>query len=120
VLLGHASDKVQQWGHDKLAVFGVGADLNEKGWRAVFRQLVAQGLMGVDHDAFGALTLTAESRAVLKGETTVWLRQEVAVKTTRKSRRPIAAPDHPADDALFEKLRCGARPPRASTTSRLM
>jgi ATP-dependent DNA helicase RecQ len=42
---------------------------------------------------------------VLKGETTVWLRQEMAVKTTRKSRRPIAAPAHPADDALFEKLR---------------
>jgi ATP-dependent DNA helicase RecQ len=105
VLLGHTSDKVQQWGHDKLGVFGVGNDMDEKGWRAVFRQLVAQGLMGVDHDAFGALTLTEKSRAVLKGDSPVWLRQEVAVKPTRKSRRPIAAPAHPADDALFEKLR---------------
>ena len=105
VLLGHASDKVQQWGHDKLGVFGVGSEINEKGWRAVFRQLVAQGLMGVDHDAFGALTLTEKSRAVLKGESPVWLRQEVAVKTARKSRRPLAAPENAVDDALFEKLR---------------
>jgi ATP-dependent DNA helicase RecQ len=33
------------------------------------------------------------------------MRQEVIVKTTRKSRRPIAAPENPVDDALFEKLR---------------
>ena len=105
VLSGHATDKVQQWQHDKLTVFGVGAEIDAKGWRAVFRQLVAQGLMGVDHDAFGALTLTETSRAVLKGEQQVWMRQEIASKTTRKSRRPIAAPENPVDDALFEKLR---------------
>jgi len=105
VLCGHATDKVQQWGHDKLTVFGVGAEMDEKGWRAVFRQLVAQGLMGVDHDAFGALTLTDQSRAVLKGQQQVWMRQEIASKTARKSRRPIAAPENPLDDALFEKLR---------------
>ena len=105
VLCGHATDKVQQWGHDKLTVFGVGAEMDEKGWRAVFRQLVAQGLMGVDHDAFGALTLTDKSRAVLKGQQQVWMRQEIASKTARKSRRPIAAPENPLDDALFEKLR---------------
>ncbi|WP_413438653.1 DNA helicase RecQ [Sulfuriferula sp. GW1] len=105
VLCGHATDKVQQWGHDKLTVFGVGAEMDQKGWRAVFRQLVAQGLMGVDHDAFGALTLTDKSRAVLKGQQQVWMRQEIAGKTARKSRRPIAAPENPVDDALFEKLR---------------
>jgi ATP-dependent DNA helicase RecQ len=105
VLSGHATNKILQWGHDKLTVFGIGTEIDAKGWRAIFRQLVAQGLMGVDHDAFGALTLTDKSRAVLKGQQQVWMRQEVIVKTTRKSRRPIAAPENPVDDALFEKLR---------------
>src|SRR6185295_17571420 len=54
VLVGRMTEKVTQFGHDKLSVFGIGADLNEKQWRAVIRQLVAMGHLRADSEAFGA------------------------------------------------------------------
>jgi ATP-dependent DNA helicase RecQ len=69
VLVGRMTEKVTQFGHDKLTVFGIGNDLNEKQWRAVIRQLVAMGHLRADSEAFGALKLTESARGVLKGET---------------------------------------------------
>ena len=62
VLIGRLTERVKQFGHDRLSVFGIGRELNEKQWRAVLRQLVAMGHLQPDSEAFGALKLT-ESRA---------------------------------------------------------
>ncbi|MHB1677139.1 MAG: DNA helicase RecQ [Sulfuriferula sp.] len=106
VLRGQATEKVRQWGHQQLSVFGVGNDMDEKSWRAVLRQLMAHGYVNVDHDAFGALVLTAQSRTVLKGESQVWLRKDLGMKPAkRQSSRPWGAPQNAEDDRLFEKLR---------------
>jgi len=78
VLVGRMTERVTQFGHDKLSVFGIGRDLNEKQWRAVLRQLVAIGHLRADSDAFGALKLTDSARGVLKGETDVMLREASA------------------------------------------
>src|SRR5262245_6115061 len=43
VLVGRLTEKVTQFGHDKLSVFGVGRELNEKQWRAALAHLVATG-----------------------------------------------------------------------------
>jgi ATP-dependent DNA helicase RecQ len=97
VLVGRLTERVQQFGHDKLSVFGIGQELNEKQWRAVLRQLVAMGHLRADSEAFGALKLTETARGVLKGETEVMLREEapgsrVRVTRTRSRRGDIAAP----------------------------
>ena len=83
VLRGRKSERVLQWEHDRLTVFGLGADLDNDAWRSVFRQLVALGLARVDHTAHGGLKLTASSRAVLKGEVPVQMRH--AVRSSRPS-----------------------------------
>ena len=106
VLRGVTTDKVRQWSHQQLSVFGVGNDMDEKGWRAVLRQLMAHGYVNVDHDAYSALVLTPRSRSVLKGETEVWLRKDLGVKPAkRQSTRPLGAPQNAEDDRLFEQLR---------------
>jgi len=88
VLLGRLTERVGQFGHDKLSVFGIGADFNEKQWRGVIRQLVALGHLQADSEAFGALKLTETSRAVLKGEAQVMLREQAAGRPPRaRSRR---------------------------------
>lgn len=76
VLVGRLTEKVTQFGHDRLSVFGIGRELNEKQWRAALRQLVAMGHLRADSEAYGALKLTETSRAVLRGETEVWLREQ--------------------------------------------
>jgi ATP-dependent DNA helicase RecQ len=96
VLIGRMTDRVKQFGHDRLSVFGIGRDLNEKQWRAALRQLVAMGHLRPDSDAFGALKLTESSRGVLKGEAEVMLREQAAGSRNRairtRSRRGDLAP----------------------------
>jgi ATP-dependent DNA helicase RecQ len=87
VLRGKAGERVARWGHDRLAVFGVGADVDEATWRSVFRQLVALGLARVDHEAHGALKLTEAARPVLRGEQPVQMRRlRERAPTSAKSR----------------------------------
>ncbi len=96
VLVGRSTDRVRQFGHDKLSVFGIGRELTEKQWRATVRQLVAMGHLQPDSDAFGALKLTDSARGVLKGGTEVMLREQASGPRNRasrsKSRRGDIAP----------------------------
>ena len=91
VLVGRLTERVTQFGHDKLSVFGIGRELNEKQWRAVLRQLVAMGHLRADSEAFGALKLTESARGVLKGETEVMLREAAPGTRIRASRDQIKA-----------------------------
>src|SRR3954471_1881640 len=75
VLRGVQTERISQWHHDKLTVYGVGADRGEQEWRAIVRQTIALGFLTVDHDAYSSLKLTEAARAVLKGEQKVQLRQ---------------------------------------------
>src|SRR5713226_4724848 len=96
ILVGRMTERVKQFGHDRLSVFGIGRELNEKQWRAALRQLVAMGHLQPDSEAFGALKLTETARGILKGETEVMLREETAgsrIRASRtKSRRGDIAP----------------------------
>ncbi len=82
VLRGNNTERVRQWAHDKVSTFGIGKELEEKAWRAVYRQLAALGLLTVDGDGHGSLRLTTASRAVLTGNQTVLLRLQSERKKT--------------------------------------
>ncbi len=103
VLRGEDSDKMRERGHHQLSTYGIGADLDEKTWKAVFRQLVARGLLAVDHDQFGALVLTDLARPLLRGEAEFTLRQPSTKKRLKAGRGQSFASG--AEAALFERLR---------------
>jgi ATP-dependent DNA helicase RecQ len=107
VLRGADSERVQKWDHHKLAVFGLGADVDENTWRGVFRQLVALGLARVDHGSYGALQLTDAARPVLRGEQRVAMRRPVARKPAgSRTRGPAVGADlGRADAALLDTLK---------------
>lgn len=97
ILRGRRTDKVVQHGHDQVSTFGLGAEFSEAQLRGVLRQLVAIGALAVDAQAFNTLRLTDGSRAVLRGERAVQLRESVAQGTNgRKRREPRAASALPA------------------------
>ncbi|MGY6651298.1 DNA helicase RecQ [Amycolatopsis sp. TRM77291] len=108
ILLGKSTPKVTQHRHDSLKVFGIGTELKEPEWRAVVRQLLAQGLAAVEGD-YGSLVLTEGSAEVLNGERKVQLRREperAAKAAARSSAKKAAAADMPAEAApVFELLR---------------
>ena len=108
ILRGRRTPRVEQHGHDGLATFGVGADLDERAWRSVLRQLIAQGVVAVGDDGFGTLTLGPDGAAVLKGERQVRLRHDLERSHSgggAKRARPVAADLDGDALALFEKLR---------------
>jgi ATP-dependent DNA helicase RecQ len=78
IVRGRATDKVAQFGHERISTFGLGAGYSEAQLRSVLRQLVATGAIAVDGEAFNTLKLTDGSRAVLKGDTPVLLRESVS------------------------------------------
>jgi len=106
VLRGEATDKAAQHGHEQLSTFGIGAERSAREWRAIARQCIALGLLEIDHDAYGALRLTSESRAVLKGERSVTLRAWREAKRSRRRAAAAAAADLSGEaQTLFERLR---------------
>ncbi|OGB01401.1 MAG: ATP-dependent DNA helicase RecQ [Burkholderiales bacterium RIFCSPLOWO2_12_FULL_64_99] len=109
VLRGKETDKVQQYGHQSLSTFGVGADLSENQWRAVLRQLVALGHV-VAEGEYNTLALTDSARAVLKGEVQLTLREAAEAPRRSKVGKGASKSAAPADltgDALarFADLR---------------
>jgi ATP-dependent DNA helicase RecQ len=112
ILRGKSTEKVQQFGHADLPTFGAGADLDDAGWRSVFRQLLAAGLLQADAQAYGALRLMDAARPVLKGEATLSLRKQAkrihgkkSALTTRRSNSSVGPALAEADAPLFEALR---------------
>ncbi|GIM85856.1 DNA helicase RecQ [Salinispora arenicola] len=107
ILLGRATDKVQQHRHDSLTVFGIGTELSEAEWRGVVRQLLAEGLLAVEGD-YGTLALTDTSAEVLGRRRTVMLRREPA-RTARPAKprgaATMVAELAPAAAEVFERLR---------------
>ncbi|MBI2727771.1 MAG: DNA helicase RecQ [Polaromonas sp.] len=87
ILRGKPTEKVVQYQHDKLSTFGIGADLGEAQWRAVLRQLIAKNMVRVDVDAFNTLQLMPDARQVLKGETAVMLREQLAAEKTSRGKK---------------------------------
>ena len=87
VLRGEANERVAALGHDALSTYGVGAELDERQWRSVFRQLVAAGLLATDSEGFGVLRVTAAARPLLRGEATIALRPAAARSERRAARR---------------------------------
>jgi ATP-dependent DNA helicase RecQ len=107
ILRGNPTERVQLARHDELKTWKVGADLTDKQWRAVFRQLVALGYLDADAESYGAFKLTAAARGVLKGETSVSFREEAERPRRRERGRKAAAgaARNPNAGPLLEALR---------------
>jgi ATP-dependent DNA helicase RecQ len=107
VLVGNSTEKVTRNGHDRLSVFDIGSELAPAAWRSVIRQLVVQGYLRVDPERYGALALTEESRALLRGETGVRLRVDPKEPVIRKKARSATSADAlgDRDRMLWDALR---------------
>jgi ATP-dependent DNA helicase RecQ len=110
VLTGNENEKTTRFGHSEMPVFGAGKDLPAKTWQSVYRQLLAAGLVSVDHEAFGALRLEPEARAVFKRERQVLFRKDrptrgKASKGSSARAATAKAALEGRDMELFEALR---------------
>jgi ATP-dependent DNA helicase RecQ len=111
ILLGERTENVLKFNHDRLPTFGVGADRKPAEWRSIFRQLSATGLITQDLMEHGRWWVTDEGWRVLKGETKIELRKDLAsaasAKGARRDKRAAAASAivGDADAALLDALK---------------
>ncbi len=110
ILTGKENERAISNNHDKLAVFGVGNDLDAAAWRNLYQQLVAAGHLVGDGEGYGTLQLTESARPLLRGESTFRMREikKVIGRGSRSGKRgertkPAAVP--PQNAALYEELK---------------
>jgi len=105
VLTGKDNDRIKQFGHDNLNVFGLGSEFDSKQWRTIYRQLISRNLLSVDFEGHGSLRLTELCRPILKGHETLLLRKESRrAKSTRKGRKSYNT-ESVSNNELWEALR---------------
>ncbi|WP_461208536.1 DNA helicase RecQ [Desulfocurvus sp. DL9XJH121] len=108
VLTGRTDERILRFGHDQVSTHGIGTELNLEEWKSVYRQLAGAGLLSVDMERWGALTLNEDSWAVLRGEREVRLRTDPTLPRAASAKRGKAAAAAPEDAearALFDALR---------------
>ncbi|WP_373817970.1 ATP-dependent DNA helicase RecQ [Glaesserella sp.] len=69
VLRGLNQQKIREYQHDSLSVYGIGKDKSQEYWMSVARQLIHLGLIRQNIVNHSALQLTEEARPILRAET---------------------------------------------------
>jgi ATP-dependent DNA helicase RecQ len=108
LLIGEETGQIQKFNHQRLPTFGVGKDKSRNEWRSIFRQLYATGILTLDITAYGRWEVTDTGRAVLRGQATIELRQDVTTfgkKAARKVAAAVALGSSEDDQDLFRALR---------------
>ena len=107
-LLGHATEKIEKFGHHELSTFGIGREHKAPVWRAVIRQLVSSGFLEIDVGGYGGLALTPRGQRLLKGEESVRLRTD-SLGRAAGARGKAARSTEPVGDAaalaLLQRLK---------------
>lgn len=68
VLLGREDERISRFGHDRLSLYGLGTELDERQWKSLIRQLVVRGIISVDVTGYGGLLLNPACRPILRGD----------------------------------------------------
>ena len=107
ILLGSATEKVLQRGHDQLPTFGVGKEWDKRQWQAIFRQMMGHDLVRPDPERHGALRMTEAARPILKGAQAVTLRRDALARsrTAPRVKALVAEEDAPLLSALKARRR---------------
>lgn len=107
VLTGKTDERMIRNAHDQLSVFGIGADVPATTWKALFRQLIAAGLLTGDGDGHGTIILTERARPLLRGDDRFTMRVQPLRSKARKGKRDRAATPRvaPENAQLFDALR---------------
>jgi ATP-dependent DNA helicase RecQ len=108
LLIGEETEQITRFNHQALPTFGVGKEHSRNEWRSIFRQLYATGILSLDITGFGRWEVTEAGRALLRGKTTIQLRQDavtVGKKVARRAAAAAALGNSEDDQDLFRALR---------------
>jgi len=105
VLRGSNNQRIREYGHDKLSVYGIGKDQSNEHWTSVVRQLIHLGMIMQNIAMHSALQLTEAARPVLRGENPLQLAVPRIQTLKIKSSASQKTYGGNYDRKLFAKLR---------------
>jgi len=107
VLLGTATDRIVNFGHDQISTFAIGSMHDKKEWQSIFRQLIAQNLLFADVVNHGSLKITPSGFEFLKSKSNLELRKYTKPLKTKKApkTKTISTITNDSDQGLFALLK---------------
>lgn len=103
VLRGANNQRIREFGHDKLNVYGQGRDHTTEHWVSVIRQLIHLGVVTQNIAQHSALQLTEAARPFLRGEVPLMLAVPRVVALKPRAAQKSWGGNY--DRKLFAKLR---------------
>ena len=94
LLRGENNEKIRQFNHENLSVFGIGKMNSPFLWKTLFRKLIAENYLRVDSEGFGALSLSPKSAQILKEGQKVFLKNKCHSKNDQKRSEFIDGDPH--------------------------
>ena len=110
VLLGKADQQVKTYKHDKLEVFGEGADQSDRFWTTLIRQAVLAGYLHKDIDNYGLLKISDKAEAFVENPESFKIALDTSFEDTESDdddefSGSAAGGGGAADTQLFEMLK---------------
>ncbi len=115
VLRGADNEKIRKFGHQELSCHGTGKDFGKDDLRAIIRQMVAVGLLQLDIQGHGGLSVTPKGNNFIDGEVDFNYRKIPSGRTRTKTKKKeksaidLSQTDTPLFDALKERRLALAR-----------
>ena len=110
VLRGANTQRIRDYGHDKLSTYGIGRDLSVEEWQHLSRSLLRQGLLSeATENGYSILKLNALSREILHKQRDVQIEALPQSLQNSQTHQPGTndnlPPLSPEEEGLFQQLR---------------
>lgn len=105
VLRGANTQKIRDYRHDQLPIYGIGKDLSADDWQRIGRALIHQGLLTETTDGYPILRLNELSLEVLRKERTVEIAAPAKPAQKRKGKSADSSELAASEEELFQRLR---------------
>jgi ATP-dependent DNA helicase RecQ len=105
ILVGKATDKVLERGHQGLPTFGVGRDRERSWWVGLIGELTAADYLARGEGRLAGLRLTERGRLLMRGRETFATAQPGEAAPRPRHELIKRVEDHPAAEALMQRLK---------------
>jgi len=107
IILGKSTATIKSYKHNKLEVFGKGAERDEKFWNAVIRQTLIERMLTKDIENYGILKISQEGAGFLKEPFSVMLVDDHDFENPEEEElfEALGSKSSTADKTLFSLLK---------------
>ncbi|MCG3204758.1 MAG: ATP-dependent DNA helicase RecQ [Elusimicrobia bacterium] len=101
VLMGHATEKIQKWGHASLSTYGIGTEFKKREWLSLGQEMIRKEYLAQSQDDFKTLTITAKGVGALKQRDPITLTKPLSSLRPRRRKEVEGG----FDSNLFNSLK---------------